>query len=89
MGSVPESPFIPQRQNTVDMIGELPDIDFFSIPGAEAACWPDILLLAEPCTSVFALVHLVTRAVWLTVDDFYDDYVTELGTRNSRKLSGK
>ncbi|KAL3146023.1 hypothetical protein ABBQ38_015378 [Trebouxia sp. C0009 RCD-2024] len=54
MGSVPASPFMPQRQNTVDMIGELPDIDFFSIP----------------------------------VDDFYEDYVTELGTRNSRRLSG-
>ena len=23
------------------------------------------------------------------VDDFYEDYVTELGTRNSRRLSGK
>ena len=37
MGSIAGSntAFTQQRQNTVDMIGELPDIDFFSIPGAE------------------------------------------------------
>ena len=36
MGSIAGSntAFTQQRQNTVDMIGELPDIDFFSIPGA-------------------------------------------------------
>ncbi|KAA6417573.1 MAG: hypothetical protein FRX49_12448 [Trebouxia sp. A1-2] len=56
MGSIANgpSPFMSQPQNSVDMLGELPDIDFFSIP----------------------------------VDDFYEDYVTELGSRNSRKLSG-
>lgn len=56
MGSIAGSntAFTQQRQNTVDMIGELPDIDFFSIP----------------------------------VDDFYDEYVSELETRHSRKLSG-
>ena len=80
---------MPQRQNTVDMIGELPDIDFFSIPGAR--------LLAAHCSALCANVLVwftcvfwdLTVGMLLTVDDFYDDYVTELGTRNSRKLSGK
>lgn len=35
MGTVPENgmAFMPSGQNTVDMIPELPDIDFFGVPG--------------------------------------------------------
>lgn len=85
MGSVPPSPFLPQRQNPqpVDMIGDLPDIDFFSIPGATPLV---TLSSSEDCGFVS---FLVTFVVCVTVDDFYEDYVTELGTRNSRRLSGK
>lgn len=76
-----------QRQNTVDMIGELPDIDFFSIPGARPSCvlFGSLLSLCYGFDENAFLKH----AVCSSVDDFYDDYVTELGTRNSRRLSGK
>ena len=85
MGSVPESPFMPQRQGTqpVDMIGDLPDIDFFSIPGARP------LALFFSCKTVAVCCMFCEAYCVFTVDDFYEDYVTELGTRNSRRLSGK
>lgn len=88
MGSVPASPFMPQRQNTVDMIGELPDIDFFSIPGEipRYALFGSLLWLL---IIVFSELLWLEHAACVTVDDFYEDYVTELGTRNSRRLSGK
>lgn len=86
MGSVPESPFMPQRQGTqpVDMIGDLPDIDFFSIPGARS-----LALLCSYDSLAVHVVYSVRLIVCSAVDDFYEDYVTELGTRNSRRLSGK
>ena len=50
MGSVAgnNTAYMPQRNNSVDMIGELPDIDFFSIPGVKCAicCWKFRMLMA-------------------------------------------
>ena len=49
MGSIAgNASYMPQRNNSVDMIGELPDIDFFSIPGVKSAtcCLTFRLLMA-------------------------------------------
>ena len=94
MGSVANafSPFMSQPQKSVDMLGDLPDIDFFSIPGDRSVSMEHRLCYFCTCRHGGNLPRVLSCSTiclfWSAVDDFYEDYVTELGSRNSRKLSG-
>ncbi len=95
MGSVANapSPFMSQPQNSVDMLGELPDIDFFSIPGDRSVSMEHSLCYFCSCSHGGNIPRVLSCSTiclfWSAVEDFYEDYVTELGSRNSRKLSGE
>lgn len=94
MGSIANgpSPFMSQPQNSVDMLGELPDIDFFSIPGDRSVSMEHSLCYFCTCSHAGSIPRVLSCFKFClfcsAVDDFYEDYVTELGSRNSRKLSG-
>ena len=82
-----------QPQNSVDMLGELADIDFFSIPGDRSVSMEHSMCYLCSCSHGGSIPRILSCSTiclfWSAVDDFYEDYVTELGSRNSRKLSGE
>jgi len=63
MGSVANgaSPFMSQPQNSVDMLGELPDIDFFSIPGDRSVMMR--IAFAISALALTAAIYLVSYLV--------------------------